>query len=179
MPRTRSEKSFAGLSTGVKLQQYAGSLLKAATFLKDNPQTPSPGERTHIGIEPMLFALAMEFALKAWYVWDHNCHTPPKTHNLLKLFDALNTASKEKLEAAFQRDVAPNLLWGHIMNYELRDILDANANAFVEWRYFHEPREGGLGWESTSFALTLELMLEEFDKLYVTQNFLPLWTRPF
>lgn len=175
MPDTDSKKGFSGLSTGVKLQQYANSLLKAAAFLQENPQSPTERERVHIGIDPMLFALAMEFALKAWYVWDHNCHTPPKTHNLLKLFEALDSSSKQRLENVFQSKVALDVPTDHLLYREIRGVLYAHANAFTEWRYIHEPRERGLFWESSSFVPTLELILEEFDKLYTTQEILPLW----
>ena len=59
------------------------------------------------------------------------------------------------------------------MDYDIRDILMHHANAFVEWRYIHEPRESGLSFESTTFIATLELVLDEFGKRYETREIRP------
>jgi hypothetical protein len=54
-----------------------------------------------MGVEPMLLALAMEFALKAWFVFDYDDPKVKKTHNLLKLFKVLLPESQERLEIEF------------------------------------------------------------------------------
>lgn len=170
----KASKVFAGLSTGVKLEQYARSILKQVLSISDESQEKSgPNERVHFGVEPMLLALAMEFALKAWFAWDHDRHDPIKTHNLTKLFDALPASSRERLSAEFQKTVAPYHPWSGWMDYDIRDILMHHANAFVEWRYIHEPRENGLGFDFTTFIATLELVLDEFGKRYETIEISP------
>ena len=130
-------------------------------------------ERGHIGVEPMLLALAMEFALKAWFVWDHDRHDPIKTHNLSKLFDALPSASQERLNVEFKKTVAPLNPWVEWNECSIRDILEHHANAFVEWRYFHEDRERGLSFNITTFIATLQLVLDEFGKRYETTEIRP------
>lgn len=165
---------FAGLSTGVKLEQYARSMLKQVLSMEDDPRVDhTQHERVHIGVEPMLLALAMEFALKAWFVWDHDRHDPIRTHNLTTLFDALPDTSKERLDGAFRGKVAPYHPWGMWIEYGIRDILDHHANAFVDWRYLHEERDRGLSFDFTTFVATLELVLDEFGKRYETKEISP------
>lgn len=174
MSKPTKHKLFAGLSTGVMLEQYARSILKQVSSIGENPHaTGNRREPVHIGVEPMLLALAMEFALKAWFVWDHDRHNPIRTHNLAKLFDALPASSRERLDIAFKRKVAPNLSWYPSMAYSIRDVLDHHANAFVEWRYLHEDRDGGLNFDFTTFVSTLEIVLDEFGKRYETREVRP------
>ncbi len=174
MSDTSPKRVFAGLSTGVKLEQYARAMLKQVLSMEDSSQSGGPlSERVHVGVEPMLLALAMEFALKAWFVWDHDRHDPVRTHNLAKLFDALPTSSKERLDAAFKEKVGPLHPWSGWMDYGIRDILDHHANAFVEWRYLHERRDRGLSFDFTTFVATLELILDEFGKRYETREISP------
>ena len=126
-----------------------------------------------MGVEPMLLALAMELALKAWYVWDHDRHDPIKSHNLLKLYEALSNTSKEKLNSKYKEKVAPYQAWGDVMDYNISDTLEWHKNAFVEWRYLHEPRTDGISFDYSTFVATLELVLDEFGKLYKTIEFKP------
>ncbi len=37
------------------------------------------------GVEPMLLALSMELALKAWFVFDFDDPKTPRTHDLVKV----------------------------------------------------------------------------------------------
>lgn len=50
---------------------------------------------------PVLLALAMELALKAWWAKENTDCEVPKTHNLLKLFDRLNEDTQARLESAY------------------------------------------------------------------------------
>jgi hypothetical protein len=174
MSSADSKKLFAGLSTGVKLEQYARSMLKQVLSMEDGTRPDiTLNDRRHIGVEPMLLALAMEFALKAWFVWDYDRHDPIRSHNLTKLFDALPEPSQERLDSAFKRKVAPYHLWNSFMEYSIRDILDHHANAFVDWRYLHEKRGEVLSFDFTTFIATLELVLDEFGKRYETREISP------
>lgn len=170
----KTKKIFAGLTTGVKLEEHSRSILKQVLAIDDRPERYFlPRERLHIGIEPMLLALAMELALKAWYVWDHDRHDPVRSHDLLKLYEALSVSTKEKLNARYKEEVAPYQPWGNVMDYSITDLLASHKDAFVEWRYLHEPRDGGISFDYTTFVATLELILDEFGKLYKTVEHKP------
>lgn len=151
----------------INMGQYASSILRQAKGIADDPEISrlSPHERSHFGVEPMLLALAMEFALKAWWVFDHDDSKVPKTHNLLTIFKKLTSESQEKLAKAYQRDVAPYHPDFGFLPFEIRDILDQHANAFIEWRYIHE-RSKAMSFETTHFVDTLESVLREFRKRY-------------
>lgn len=171
---TNSRKVFAGLSTGVKLEEHSRSILKQVISIDDRPERFfAPRDVSHIGIEPMLLALAMELALKAWYVWDHDRHDPIRSHDLLRLYEALSDKSKEKLNARYKEEVAPYQPWGKVMDYNITDLLASHKDAFIKWRYIHEPRDGVTSFDHVTFVATLELILEEFGKLYETVEFKP------
>ena len=176
---TKSKKIFAGLTTGVKLEKHSRSILKQVLAFDDGPERYfALKESIHIGIEPMLLALSMELALKAWYVWDHDRHDPIRSHDLLKLYEALSVSTKKKLNARYKEEVGPYQPWGDVMDYNISDLLAAHKDAFVKWRYLHEPRDGGIGFEHTAFVATLELVLDEFGKLYETVEFNPRGSHP-
>ena len=144
-------------------------------FQKDELLSRNDEEtRVHIGIEPMLLALSMEFALKAWYVFDYDDPNAKREHNLLNLFEALKEESKDRLDAEFRKSVAPFHPDVHDMEYGIRDVLDHHADAFVEWRYLHE-RKRALSFGISTFTATLEMVLTEFKKRYRTEKVEPIW----
>lgn len=159
------------LSTAITLGDYASSILRQTKHFEREPflQDVSIEERSHIGVEPMLLALSMEFALKAWFVFDYDDPKVKKTHNLRKLFDALLPESQERLEVKFQESVATYHSAGWFMEYSLTDILDHHSNAFVEWRYIHE-RKGTIGFNQSTFIATLEMIIAEFRTRYRTER---------
>ena len=70
----QKSRHFHGLSTGVKLEKQAQSILKqtqAMALANSDAHEFGMNHDEHAGVEPMLLALSMEFALKAWFVWDH------------------------------------------------------------------------------------------------------------
>lgn len=162
---------FHGLSTGVTLEQQARSILQQANAMT-NADAKGFGVQIeeHCGIEPMLLALAMEFALKAWFVWDHNTLKTKRIHDLLKLFELLGDSSKKRLDQKFRKDVAPYHPNIFGTGYGIRDVLSEHANAFVEWRYIHERREPGVSFNLTAFVATLEMVLDEFATLYRSEQ---------
>lgn len=87
------------------------------------------------GIDPMLIALAMELALKAWITLDRGSD-PIRTHNLIKLFRMLDP----KLQESFEKDFHEQCPWfkEEMLYRTIEMILDCHANAFVQWRYMHE-----------------------------------------
>ncbi|WP_218144662.1 hypothetical protein [Loktanella sp. DSM 29012] len=155
------------MSTGVKLEKQARSILiQAQAIAKADADEFGLRRAEHIGIEPMLLALSMEFALKAWFVWDHNTLKTKRTHDLLMLFELLSETSKERLARRFREQVAPFYPDGFNLKYEITDILAHHANAFVEWRYLHEKRNHGISFDFSKFVATLKMVLDEFATLY-------------
>ena len=159
----------ARLTTAVKLADAAqGILHKTRRFPEHRfDGAENPGEREHVGVEPMLLALSMEFALKAWFVFDYDDPKVRKTHNLIVLFDALKPESRESLDSAFRDTVAPqhpNCLFH--LEPGIRNILFQHRDAFTEWRYLHEPKRLMM-FEQSVFEATLEMVIQEFRKRYV------------
>ena len=124
-----------------------------------------------IGVEPMLMALSMELALKAWFVFDFDDPKVPKSHDLAKLFDKLMPESQEKLDAEFRRSVAPYHPSGLHIDYSIRHVLYQHKDAFIDWRYIHEPKS--TKFEQGVFEATLEMVLTELEQRYHT-----VWVQP-
>jgi hypothetical protein len=122
----------------------------------------------HIGAEPMLLALSMELALKAWFVFDYD---DPKIwgHDLVMLFDSLTEESQQKLDFAFKASIAPVYPSGIHLDYGLRHLLYQYKDAFKYWRYLHQRKET-LRFERSEFEATLEMVLSEFEKRYRTER---------
>jgi hypothetical protein len=160
-----------GLTIGVKIADSATAILqRVEAFNQDYPQLPEDWNmRAHIGIDPMLLALSMELALKAWYVFDHNTAEVKRSHNLLKLFEAIKQDSQMKLDAEFRRSVAPSHA---IDGYGIKDVLTPHQNAFVDWRYMHD--SNSLGFHTSTFKATLEMVLSELRKQYRTVEVPPI-----
>ena len=170
MPKKSKIPAF--LNTGIEIHQYARSILKQALSLSDETlQNDRLDSREHFGVQPMLLALAMEFSLKAWFVFDYDKHKPDKVHDLAKLFVNLKDSTKQRLNSEFQKTVAPLHPSVSLMSNNIRDILSHHANAFIDWRYiYEEDRKKALLFETSVFVATLELFLDEFEKLYVTKE---------
>lgn len=164
------------LSKAIDVADAARAILaRVQTFedgLFEKGEDRSP--REHVGIEPMLLALSMELALKAWFMFDFDTADIKKTHHLGKLFDALKPESQTRLDAEFKNSVAP----GHYPSFfysdiGIKDVLEQHANAFVDWRYLHEAIQ--LHFDQGAFVATLEMILREFRARYRTVPVAPHW----
>lgn len=148
----------------VRVQSFDGEFL---------PKDKDWSGRAAIGIDPMLLALSMELALKAWFMFDFDTTDVKRSHNLRKLFLALAADSQTKLDNAFKATVAPvhypRAFYGDL---SISDILEHHANAFVDWRYLHEAQH--LHFDQSAFIATLEMVLGEFRKRYRTVPSTPL-----
>jgi|EndMetStandDraft_3_1072993.scaffolds.fasta_scaffold348926_2 hypothetical protein len=157
----------ARLTTAVRIGKAARAILRKNQSFPDTDfhgDTELLGSR-HIGVEPMLLALSMELALKAWFVFDFDDPKVKRSHDLIKLFESLKPESQDKLDAEFKRSVAPyhpDLLY---VDYSIRHILYQHKDAFVDWRYLHEPK-GSINFNQSAFEATLEMVLSEFEKRY-------------
>ena len=157
------------LSKAINVADAANAILVRVQSFDDGlfQEAKDYSERSSIGIDPMLLALSMELALKAWFLFDFDTIDVKRTHNLRKLFEALVIDSQQKLDDAFKQEVAPvhfpKAFYGDL---GISDFLEHHANAFVDWRYLHEATQ--LHFNNSAFEATLEMILGEFRKRYRT-----------
>ncbi|MBB6469511.1 hypothetical protein HNQ96_005401 [Aminobacter lissarensis] len=165
----------ARLSTAIRIGEAAKAILRKTRSFPDPEfgELADPSEREHVGVEPMLLALAMELALKAWFVFDHDDPKAARSHDLIKLFDALLPESQEKLDAEFKRSVAPCHPNFFYVGYSIRHILYQHKDAFIDWRYLHEANKSMM-FDQAAFEATLEMVLREFEKRYRTERVMTL-----
>lgn len=159
------------LTTAVRIGNAARAILRTTQRLPEQEFGVDEdfAQLEHMGVEPMLLALSMELALKAWFVFDYDDAKAPKSHNLIKLFERLTPESQEKLDAEFKRSVAPchpNIFY---FDYGIRHILYQHQDAFIDWRYLHE-RKKPMSFEKYGFEATVEMVLREFKKRYRTEQ---------
>lgn len=164
----------ARLTTAIRIGEASRAMLRKIRILPapEFGRFAEPSEREHIGVEPMLLALAMELALKAWFVFDHDKSKTPKSHDLLKLFEDLKPESQERLDAEFKRSVVPYHPNFFYVDYSIRDILHQHKDAFVDWRYLHEAAKS-MRFDQSAFEATLEMVLGEFEKRYRVERVQP------
>lgn len=156
----------ARLTTAIRIGEAAKAILRKTQSFPDREfgKPDEVSELEHIGVEPMLLALSMELALKAWFVFDYDNPRVAKSHDLMKLFDSLKPESQEKLDAEFRGTVAPHHPSGLYTDYSIRHILYQHRNAFIDWRYLHETKS--VMFDQGAFEATLVMVLREFDKRY-------------
>lgn len=155
----------ARLTTAIRISASAKALLHKTKSFSDRDIMDQIDLKAHIGVEPMLLTLAMELALKAWIVFDHDDGSVIKSHNLTNLFGRLTPQSQQILDAQFKETVAPYHPSGLHIDYGIEDLLYQHQDAFVDWRYLHE-RKKSLNFDHGAFEATLEMVLREFDKKY-------------
>lgn len=154
------------LTTAIRISEAAKAVLrKTRTFPSEASTDRDPFPRMReMGVEPMLLALSMELALKAWFVFDFDDPKHSMSHDLSKLFSRLKQESQKKLGEKFKSSVAPHHPNNFYVDYGIEHLLYQHKDAFVDWRYMHEPKSAM--FEHGAFEATLEMVLSEFDKLY-------------
>jgi hypothetical protein len=157
----------ARLSTAIRIGDAAKAIFRKTQKFPDNcfEVNEDWSEREHVGVEPMLLALSMELALKAWFVFDYDHPNVIKSHNLVKLFEGLKPESQQQLDTEFKRSVAPSHPNFLPCNYGIHTILYQHQDAFIDWRSLHEPKKTMM-FEHSAFEATLEMVLREFRKRY-------------
>lgn len=171
----------AGLTIGIRIADSATAVLqRVQAFNPDDLRNPAEWNMcAHVWINPMLLALSMELALKAWFVFDYNKPEAKRGHNLSKLFGELTQESQNKLDMEFRRSIAPIHLNFFGQEYGIKGILTDHENAFVDWRYLHEtisPKSDigkTIGFHESAFVATLEMVLSEFRKRYRVEKVSP------
>ncbi|WP_095587550.1 hypothetical protein [Actibacterium ureilyticum] len=169
----------ARLSTAIRICDAARAILRKTRSFPDQQldEIEDWADREHVGVEPMLLALSMELALKAWFVFDHDNPNVLKSHDLTKLFDALLPESQQRLDQEFKRSVMPHHPSLFFVDYGIRDILTQHKNAFIDWRYLHEAKKTMM-FDQSTFEATLEMVLHEFRKRYRIEKVAPVFGRP-
>lgn len=154
------------LTTAIRIAEAAKAILrKTQSFpdmeFRDDDHADAFG---HVGVEPMLLALSMELALKAWFVFDYDNPDVIKSHNLMKLFEALKPESQSRLDQQFKQSVAPSHPNPFYGDYGIGHVLYQHRDAFTDWRYLHEAKN--TMFDRAAFEATLEMVLTEFRKRY-------------
>ena len=152
------DKSTPVIDTDFMINNAAG-LLSIAIQVEHEGEDAFDTDRFYGSFQaaPILSALGIEIALKAWIYRDSK--TPNKSHNLYSLFKQLDNKTMQLLEDAWQRGrgrgthddpihdlVAPKRMlevknWRELIYprpSNLCEILEEYQNVFVDWRYLHE-----------------------------------------
>ena len=127
---------------------------------------------------PILKSLAIEIALKAWLNLEEEKNSIPLIHNLLDLFDMLESSTQEKLEARM-RKLSPNSIWAdHLSSKELgpneqdmlnarmdplRNVLKTHRNAHMHWRYLYEETEG-CSFDTGELDIVLSVLFDAYSE---------------
>lgn len=164
----------ARLTTAINVANSAYAILQRERAFDQQELRIDEGwdMRAHIGIQPLLLALAMELALKAWFVLDHDTEKIIRSHKLSKLFAGLKPESQGKLDFEFRQSVAPlhpNFLH---LDYGIQNVLTQHEDAFIDWRYTFETKN--TSFEKSVFVATLEMVLSEFNKRYHIEDVPPI-----
>jgi hypothetical protein len=169
----------ARLSTAIRIGDAARAIFRKTKSFPDPrfEKTENWDDREHIGVEPMLLALSMELALKAWFVFDHDDPKVIKSHDLAKLYDGLLPESQRWLDDEFNRTVKPCHPSVFFFDYNFRGILSQNKDAFLDWRYLHETKKTMM-FDHSAFEATLEMVLREFRKRYRIEPVKPFFHHP-
>lgn len=156
------------LTTAIRIADSARAILRKTKSLPEMDPAEDQdgiGALADIGVEPMLLALSMELALKAWFVFDFDDPVVIRSHNLMKLFEALKPDSQRRLDDQFKQTVAPSHPSLFFSDYGICHVLYQHRDAFTDWRYIHEPKH--TRFDRGTFQATLEMVLAEFRKRYV------------
>lgn len=127
-----------------------------------------------MAISPMLLALSMELALKAWIIFDGTKKDVPREHDLSKLFSFISLSTQECLKARYDREIAPLHPNFFYLDNGLERTLENARLAFVQWRYVHELERGR--FEESLFVETIEMILSEFESRIVVLKHSPLFS---
>lgn len=158
----------ARLSVSIRIANTANAILQRVEAYEWRECEKDSGWdlTVQMGIDPMLLALSMELALKAWYAFDYDTEKVKRTHSLIKLFEALKQESKSQLDTEFRNSVAPSHPSFLYDDYGIDKVLFQHENAFVDWRYPYDRKKTTISFEQSVFIDTLKMVLAEYRKRY-------------
>lgn len=171
------------LSKSIEIAASSKALLLHVQGMAPMEAKASPEEfcgssllKAQIGISPMLLALSMEFALKAWIVYDQKKPNVPRDHDLSKLFSCTSLATQERLKARYDKEIAPRHPSPFHKDNGLERILKDARKAFVYWRYAYELDNAC--FDVGLFIETIKMVLSEFESRIVVVKSMPPLSRP-
>ena len=148
-PTTMDEPGF---DTDFMIQSAAGLQSVAMKIHREGKsaldQHDYPGFIGSFQAAPILQALGIEIALKAW-ICRESKGSYPNDHDLLCLFERLDRKTQDLLEEAWQQGRGAGTVDDPIHELpapmrlirrpsSLREVLDEHRRVFVSWRYLHE-----------------------------------------
>ena len=145
------------------MMQNASSLGKLAKKLYSDQESNFESEEDMSFFEgtflavPVLYALAVEIALKAWQCYERKGE-PDREHDLLFLFEGLTDETRKLLEARLPRRPDPLGMEKDLpvgAGGGMKKTLEFHRNSFVEWRYLHEKTSGQFYSPALDEALTV------------------------
>ncbi len=149
----------------------AKALLEVADHLDADKDPKRTGPLLFHGLfiaVPTLLGLATELALKALLM--REVGAPPRSHDLLDLFDHLPERTRQRLKEKMPggppiHPQLPSIPPG------IRDVLQENRNLFAEWRYVHERRGAWAGTGMLKAALSA--IIDTFEEPTPPPEFSP------
>ncbi len=112
---------------------------------------------------PILLALAIEIALKAWQCRERQAE-PDRGHDLLKLFEGLEEDTQAWLEAKLPEIPDPLLGSGfEPIQPGIRTRLSSNRKMFEQWRYLYE-NPGGKTFQVGALNEALTVLITAYDE---------------
>ena len=161
--------------------ENARSLQRVAKELNENGHEAAQSDewlfRGMILAGPILLSLATEIALKAWLCLEQK-KAPPRTHDLLELFDLLKQDTQEMLEARMRKVSRHSVcaeqpgmqnLKPYLQDmvaarmHPLRNVLCEHRNANVHWRYLYE-KEPFAKFETGEIDCALTVIFDAYYK---------------
>ena len=116
---------------------------------------------------PILLALAVEIALKAWLRKETGA-PPGKGHDLFKLFKTLSEDTQRRISARMPAAAAPAIFLEAAPGIET--ALFQNRNLFVDWRYGYE--HAGVNAETGILFTALETIIDAYRPVETWRGFI-------
>ena len=177
----KNEPDLVDESASTSMIWNAKSLQRAVKELQKNePECPESDLHPLSGkilACPVLLSLATEIALKAWQCRERK-GTPVRSHDLLKLFEGLESSTQELLAQGLSGEDPLLLSSLNCQEYPLpfpsgeqsiprvtvlREILKFHRNSFKDWRYLHENTHNMRFYDS-ALDRALTAIIDAYDK---------------
>ena len=145
---------------------------------RNGSESPQPGSLLFMGKQravPILLSLATEIALKAWQIQEGK-KMPDREHDLLKLFESLESDTRKMLEERM-RMLSPTALLDQT-KHPLRHVLRSHKEAFKDWRYSYEIiLRGGAMFETGDMDRALTAIVDVYYEL-ISREFRKVTLKP-
>lgn len=118
----------------------------------------------YLDVKIFISALSFELIIKLFYLLDKN-KVHEKTHDIEKLFDELNSESKELIEEEFSKAViklaknTENRIGSKLYIPDLREALSQNKKIITDFKYYSKLENGSI--VTTNFLMNLFRELEK------------------